>query len=95
MDKETQEVYSEQKTLQSLVGHQGWPLAREMFTRKILELQNAFDIEDSTPEKMVTDLQARKIASSLLFDFLRQIEGTASQAVETVTIQKSHIYIKE
>ena len=91
MDKETSEVYSEQKTLQSLVGHQGWPLARQMFTEKILELQNAFDIEDSSPEKMVIDLQARKMASTLLFDFLRQIEGTASQVEETKPLDKGYI----
>ncbi len=91
MDIENEKIHTSQKTLKALVAHDGWSLAREKFTEKILELQNAFSIEDSTPEKMVIDLQSRKIASSVLFDFLREIEGTASQADEASIKSKDYI----
>ena len=92
LDRETTEIVSEQKKLQSLTGHEGWSIIHTKFTEKILSLQNAFDIEVGDAQKMLIDLQSRKIASALLFDFLREIEGTASQAEDNKEIlQSSHI----
>lgn len=79
MDAETKKVLSSQEKLKSLTDHEGWPLARKIFTDTILSLQNAFDIETSDPQKMLIDLESRKKASALCFDVLRQIEGTASE----------------
>lgn len=95
MDKETQEIYSEQKTLRSLVGHMGWPIARQKFTERILDLQMVGQIADSLEEnnalKFMIETKANKRAAEVLFDFLREIEGTASQADETAPIVKDYI----
>lgn len=92
MDAETKKVLGNQKRLLNLVGHEDWPVARQVLADKILDLQNAFNIEDTDPQKMLVDLQARKLASSILFDFLREIEGTAQQAKET-ELPKGKSYI--
>lgn len=94
MDKDTEKILADQKTLHFIVNHDGWKIGHKMFVDKILELQNAFSIEDSDPQKMLIDLQARKIATTVLYDFLRVFEGTATQAEEKHIDTKSYI-IKE
>lgn len=92
MDKETQDILLRYKEIHDLVGHAGWRLVREKLTNKVLELQNAFNIEEATPEKMLIDLQARKMASMVLFDWLREVEGDAVAAVENpATLDKSYV----
>lgn len=81
MDSETKQIVSEQSKLQELLSHEGWKIARRKIEEEILGLQNAFDIETGTPEEMIRDLQARKMASTMLFDWLRQLEGDAESAV--------------
>lgn len=81
MDKETTQLASEQKLLQDLIGHEGWPIVRKNLVNRVLELQDAFSIEDGDPQKMFMDLGARRIASTTLYDFLRDIEGTAQQVI--------------
>lgn len=48
MDPETKQILSEQEMLRELVGHQGWQVARKIMAEKILDLQDAFKIEDRT-----------------------------------------------
>ncbi len=92
MDRETQDILAIQKQLQEVVGTDGWRIVRAKLTQKILDLQNAFNIDDADPQRMLIDLQARKMASNTLFDFLREIEGTASQVQETIVpLDKSYI----
>lgn len=91
-DKETQDLLLKYKEIHDLVGHVGWRLVREKLSQKVLDLQNAFNIEEATPEKMLIDLQARKMASGILFDWLREVEGDAQTAVENPqTLDKSYI----
>lgn len=82
MDKETQQIDTQNKLAKDLVNHEGWKLVRTMFTDAILDLQNAFNIDDSDVNRIVTDLKARKLATTILFDILKNIEGSASQADE-------------
>lgn len=75
----TEQIIGIQKRLHALVGHEGWSVARDRLVKRIEDLQNAFSIEDKTEHEMFVDLKARKIASVVLFDWLRDIEGTADQ----------------
>lgn len=75
-DKETREILTEQQLLSEILNHQGWPIARKILTDKILALQNAFDIDVTSPDNMFRDLQARKRTAEILFDFLRELEGS-------------------
>lgn len=91
MDNETKQILSEQQLLKDLVGHQGWSVARKILADKILELQNAFNIDDRTATTMLQDLRANKKASQILWSFLKEIEGTAAQSDDNVEKTKSYI----
>lgn len=82
MDKETQKILTEQQLLSEVTSHQGWAVARRIFSDKILELQNVFDIETATPTTMFRDMQARKKAVEILWAILQEVEG-AKDVVET------------
>lgn len=91
MDKETKDILSESKQLQSLVNADGWSVAKSKLVNKITDLQNAFNIEDKTPEGMLVDLKARKIATLILFDWIRDVEGTAQSADDFKKQSKGYI----
>ena len=95
MDNETEQILSEQQLLKDLVSHQGWGVARRIIADKILELQNAFELEDKTATAMLQDLRARKKAASILWAFLKEIEGGASQSTDNAQATKSHIVVVE
>lgn len=96
VDVETKNLLSEQDRIKDLVSHEAWPLLRKRLTDKILELQNAFSIDASDANKMLVDLTARKIATETLFNFLREVEGTAQQSVEnTQPTRPSYILVDE
>lgn len=82
---ETKKIIEEQKLLTEVTNHQGWVIVRRILTDKILGLQNVFDIDASSPDIMFRDLQARKKASEILFDFLREIEGAKDVVQSQVT----------
>ena len=89
-DNETKNILSEQRLINEVLNHQGWPVIRTILANKILALQNAFDIDHATPTTMFRDLQARKKATEILFDFLREVEGAKEVAQENPK-EKSHI----
>lgn len=92
MDKETQDLLLKYKEIHDLVGHNGWRLVREKLTNKVIDLQNAFNIESDDPQKMLIDLHARKLAATMLFDWLREVEGDAQTHVENEKpLDKSYV----
>lgn len=94
MDQETKEIIGEKRWIAEIVGHQGWSLVRGKIAAKIIDLQNAFNIEDGDPNTMLIDLQARKLASTMLFDFLREIESAKSEVQEIETSKKSDFVLQ-
>lgn len=92
MDNETKQVMSDQHLLRDLVGHAGWRVARQILTDKILNLQDAFQVEEADPQKMFMDLGARKMASMILFTWLSELEGAKEVAeFEKPPVDKSYI----
>lgn len=79
IDKETQQVMDEQKQAEQLVRSDGWGYARAKLVERVLELQNAFNIEDSDAQMMLIDIRARKLATEILYDWLKEVEGTKEQ----------------
>lgn len=90
-DKETQAVMHEYQTLESLVNHEGWGIARIKLVDRITDLQNAFNIESKNAEEMLIDLQARKIATAVLLDWIKEIEGTAQANQNVNNVMKPYI----
>ena len=91
MDKETKTILGEQEKLRELTTHEGWVIIKQKFTDKILDLQNAFNIDDGDAQKMLIDLRARKLCTTILFDFWRDVEGTAQESVENEEKFENHI----
>lgn len=91
VDYETQKILNEQNSIRALVENEGWKYAREILSKKILDLQNAFNMDDSNAADLLVDLRSRKLATTILFDFLRELEGTAAQAVDNKPLDKSYL----
>ncbi len=75
---EDRSIALEATKITSITGHENWSVVRGKLTERILDLQNAFNILDTDPQAMVIDLKARKLATTLMFDWLRDIEGTVA-----------------
>ena len=92
LDAETARLQHIGKALQEMIVSEGWDIARSRLTERILALQNAFQIEDKTADEMLVDLKSRKLASALLFDWLKDVEGTVEQTHTNLhTVKPSHI----
>jgi hypothetical protein len=92
IDKETQKILDDNKELFELTAHSGWKVARARIVTKILDLQNAFNLDDKDMQMLLIDLRARKIATTLFNDFLREIEGGAQDNIdERIAKTKSYI----
>ena len=91
MDKETSEIRHKADLLFDLTQHEGWGIAREKLIESITDLQNAFNIETESADKMLINLQARKMSASILYDWLKQIEGTAQQSKTEFASVRGHI----
>lgn len=79
MDKETQTIVSEQKQIAKLTETEGWNYARAKLVDRVLDLQNAFNVNDADPQMLLVDIRARKLATTILYDWLREVEGTKEQ----------------
>ena len=92
MDTDTKKIVGDNKFLQEMIDHEGWKIARQLFTQKIVELSNILSLEETDPNKLMIEIQARRYATNLLWDFIREIEGSRD-VVETnkVTEQTSFI----
>jgi hypothetical protein len=82
LDAETQKVLDKNQSMFEFVNLPEWQSVRQILCDKILDLQNAFNIEDGDAERMMIDLKGRKIAAGVLYEFLREIEGGAQTAAE-------------
>lgn len=91
MPDDTEKIQAEQKSTQSLVNDERWGVVRSKLVEKIQDLQNAFNIQDSDPTKMLVDLQSRKLATDILVSWLREVEGTADQASQIPQTGSSYI----
>lgn len=78
-DQETNEVLTEGEELLNMTRSRGWGIARGKLTEKILDLQNIHNVDDTSIDNVVVDMKSRKLAVAILFAFLKDIEGTASQ----------------
>lgn len=86
MDAETQKILDKNNQLHDLVNHPSWKAARQILVEKVLELQNVAEfidiIQTGNATKLLKEMKANGRAAEILFNFLREIEGGAEQAVE-------------
>ena len=80
MDQDTKELLTEGEKLKMLLEHDGWGIVYQKFSDKIMDLQFIANVDDSSPEKALIDMKARKYAVSILLDWMKNdIIGTVEQ----------------
>lgn len=79
LDIDTQKILIEGSQLKSLVGNEGWPVARAMLEAKIIDLQSIRNITATDAAEVIIDIKARTAAIDIILEWLRQVEGTARQ----------------
>lgn len=82
-DKETTDIITTQKKLNVLCKTDEWKSARVFFIEEMAKLLDIGSLSEfDSPDKLAIEIQARKLASSTLFEILRHVEGEA-EAYET------------
>lgn len=92
MDKDTQNILSQQKLISDVLGMSGWKLIEDKFNTKIQALRDAFEVDDSTPEKMLVDLQSRKACAILMQEWMREIVSSKDVIMENKEDKNSIIF---
>ncbi len=79
VDKETQKVFSDADHVRSMLGSIGWTLSKAKLDALIIDLQNINNLDLEKPETLATQLMGRKMASELLFVWLKDLYGMVEQ----------------
>lgn len=89
MDNETKKVLTEGEKLKLLTEHDGWEVAYQKFSDKIMDLQFIANVDDTTAEKALIDMKARKYAVTILMDWMKNdILGTVQQHINNNNLTK-------
>lgn len=93
IDQETKKAISEQGLLKDFTKHPGWNVAKGKLIQTIAEMQDASTIDlGMPPEQIVSELATRRMVAMTLYNWIRDVEGTASMADSFSTlIKESHI----
>lgn len=91
MDKETQQILSDDEEVLNLVKSTGWSIIRKDLINEVTELSNIFNLEDTNPEIMMKKLAACQMATEILLNWLVKIEGRASNCKNNRDLFKKEI----
>lgn len=82
MDKETKKVLTDGEKLKLMTEHEGWAIAYQKLSDKIMDLQFIANVDDSDANKALIDMKARKYAVALLWDWVNNdILGSVEQHI--------------
>ena len=79
LDKDTQKVFAEGQEIVDMVKSPGWGQAKHFLIESALSIGNIMTIKGDDPSKVMIQLAARQMAVETLFNWIRDIEGTAAQ----------------
>lgn len=89
MDNETKQILTDGEKLKLLTEHEGWHIVYEKFSEKIMDLQFIANVDDSSPEKALIDMKARKYAVVVLMDWMKNdILGAVEQHINNNNLTK-------
>lgn len=71
VDAETHAILTEADHVRNLTTSDGWRIVKSKLDARILDLQNINNLDLTTTESAIFDLKARKMASDLLFAWLK------------------------
>lgn len=77
---EDKTLLTDSEEVRKMLETRGWAIVKAKYDQQILDLQNITNIDTSTPDNLMADLKARKMASDILFNFLKlNVYGTVEQ----------------
>ncbi|HWV44753.1 MAG TPA: hypothetical protein VN039_01820 [Nitrospira sp.] len=79
IDTETQAILTEGEHYKALVDSEGWKLAHASLQDRIIDLQMIGNVTGQTAEEKVRDMEARMMASNILFQWLQDVHGRVQQ----------------
>jgi len=80
MDKDTKQLLTDGEKLKQLTEHEGWAIAYQKFSDKIMDLQFIANVDNKDPNTAFIDMKARMYAVSLLLDWMKSdILGVVEQ----------------
>ena len=71
MDKETQAVMLDGEEIRAMTSGKGWELVKSKLDARILDLQNINNLDTSSLDTIGIQIAARKMATDLIFDWLK------------------------
>lgn len=83
-DTETQKVMEDQQKVRDFVKSDGWGIVRGIYAQRVADLISVHNInENLSPEQMVIEVGARKLALQTLNEFMSEVEGISEQSEQT------------
>lgn len=71
MDRETQEIMTDAEEIRAMTTGKGWELAKSKLDARVLDLQNISNLDISNPETLNTQIAARKMATEMIYEWLK------------------------
>ena len=103
LDKETRTVVEAQQKVKSLTQHEGWPIVKALFIKKVAELLNLADVNimatgqsNGMGFNVAQEVGMRQLAAARLIEILNDVQGTADQfdANEALTSAITESYVE-
>ena len=89
MDSDTKQILTDGEKLKLLTEQDGWAICYQKYADKIMDLQFIANVDDSSPEKALIDMKARKYAVNLLWDWMKNdILGSVEQHINNNNLPK-------
>lgn len=90
LDKDSIRIQNEAKSIIDIIESAAWGPMKQTLVDKIIDLQDINNVDVSSIESIAIDLKARKLAATILFNWMQEIEGAKSQQ-EFNTVDKTYI----
>lgn len=71
LDAETEKVLSEADHVRNMLDSDGWRIVKQKLDVRILDLQNINNLDLANESNTLFDLKARKLASDILFAWMK------------------------
>jgi hypothetical protein len=71
-DQDTVKELSAAEHLKNMVASQGWQIAKAALDKEIIDLQMIGNVVGSTPDEKVKNMEARTMAVSILYTWLKR-----------------------
>lgn len=80
-DPETKKIFTDAEEIRLMTEGRGWQIVESKLKDKILDLQMIGNVTGSTTEEKIRNMEARQIAVSILFEWLKSdVYGSIQQA---------------